>query len=113
MKEQILQDWKIRIGRNKEENDQLLTDAKSTDWWFHLESESSPHVILTPLLDDLPIKPPKKQITQSALMVKQHSKLKAVRKTGVIYTPVNNIAKTPYLGTVKIINPTKIKIVFV
>ena len=41
----------IWIGRNQDENDELVTKASPEDYWLHLASVPSPHLLLTILLE--------------------------------------------------------------
>ena len=37
----------IKVGRNKEENDQLLTMSGGDDMWVHLSNFPSGHAVIT------------------------------------------------------------------
>lgn len=107
-----------KIGTNDKNNFELIDTAHKDDLWFHLNNESSCHVIAclknityTTLDDDMPNyydldfhdldKKQKQQIIkQGALLCKQYSRLKSMKNVEIIYTKIENVEKTNIVGTV-------------
>lgn len=83
-----------RLGRNAQENFDLIDDADPDDWWFHLADESSGHCIIDSCTID------KQMIIFASRLVKDNSKLKNNKKVKVVYTQVKNITKTKTIGMV-------------
>lgn len=94
-----------KVGRNAEENDNIIDQKRPNDIWFHMGTISSGHVVAI-IPDDLILD--KKQlkliIVQGAVICKQHSKLKSTPNTEVVYTKIKNIEKTDIPGRVIIVN---------
>jgi predicted ribosome quality control (RQC) complex YloA/Tae2 family protein len=107
-----------KIGKNAQNNIDLIDEADKDDLWFHLKYVSSCHVIAclkniqyTTRDDELPNfydidfdsldKKEKQQIiTQGALLCKQYSKLKSTKNVNVIYTKIEDVYKTDVVGSV-------------
>jgi predicted ribosome quality control (RQC) complex YloA/Tae2 family protein len=107
-----------KIGTCAKNNFELIDEADPNDLWFHLNNESSCHVIAclknityTTLDDELPnfydinfdeLEKKQKQqiIKQGALLCKQYSRLKSATKVEVTYTKVESICKTDIVGSV-------------
>ena len=87
-------DITYRLGRNAQENFDLIDEADPEDWWFHLADESSGHCIIDSSIVD------KEMIIFASNLVKEYSKLKNNKKVKVIYTQVKNITKTKTIGMV-------------
>jgi len=87
----------IRIGENQEENDQIITEAKQTDLWFHLHNMSSCHLILS-CSKKYPAT--KQMIYYCAVLVKDNTKFKNLSKVSVNYTEIRNVKKTDIKGKV-------------
>ena len=89
------------IGKNAKNNFEIIEEANKQDLWFHIEGESSCHVIASIPLD---IKLDKKQlrqiITQGAVLCKSKSRYKSNKNVSIIYTKVENITKSEPVGTV-------------
>lgn len=84
----------IQIGRNKDENDNLVKESEP-DWiWFHTDKGPSPHGVIQ---TDCPTK---QEIYQTALLVKERSKLKNLRQVKINYCPVKNLKPTSTPGEV-------------
>jgi predicted ribosome quality control (RQC) complex YloA/Tae2 family protein len=92
------QEWQIFIGKNKEENWQLIDDASPTDIWFHVHEIPSCHVILKTDQDLRTID--KKVLKRCALLCKMNSKAKTEKKTSIMYTQIQNVKKTKNIGEV-------------
>jgi len=91
----------FKIGQNAHDNFSVIESAEPIDLWFHIEDQSSCHVVAT-----IPpsIEFDKKQlmyiIKQGAILCKQHSRYKSQKKVSVIYTTIQNISLTNIPGTV-------------
>jgi predicted ribosome quality control (RQC) complex YloA/Tae2 family protein len=90
-------EYTFSIGKNKEENFELLDDSNKTDIWFHVENETSCYVILTNVDKINTI--PKKVIKKGAYLCKINSKSK-YEYCSIMYTPVENVEKTNIIGNV-------------
>jgi hypothetical protein len=91
---------KYLIGKNKEENFEIIDLSKDNDIWIHIYDYSSCHVIAC--VDELNInrKYLKYIIKQGALLCKQNSNLKSLNKVKIIYTKIKNVQKTEIIGMV-------------
>lgn len=87
----------IYIGKNKEANDQLVKNAKDSDYWFHLDAYPSCHIILESSIE-FPIT--NEMIVFCANLVKQNTKYKNIPKLKVIYCEIKNVTRTKELGKV-------------
>lgn len=93
----LFQGYTIQIGKNKNENDQLITDASENDYWLHLSDYPSGHGIIQNPLNQ---KIPRKVLKRACVLIKQHSKYKSERKISVDVTLIKHISKTERLGEV-------------
>lgn len=93
--------YKISIGKNAQENWDIISSASQNDIWFHLGKDMpSPHVILKiPNLFKLK-KIPNYITKQCALLCKIHSKYNNIKKVPIIYTEIKNVIKTNIVGSV-------------
>lgn len=86
-----------KLGKNAQENFQLIDEANEIDsgyWWFHLEDHPSGHCLVhTKDLD-------KSIIIFAGFLVKSHSKLKNQKKVKIIYLQIKDIRKTKTVGEV-------------
>jgi len=107
-----------KIGINAKNNFDLIDEADKDDIWFHLNNESSCHVIArlknityTTRDDDMPNcydlnfdeldKKEKQQIIkQGALLCKQYSRMKSMKNVEIMYTKIENVEKTEVVGSV-------------
>lgn len=87
--------YQVLIGKNAKGNEEIIKMSHQEDTWYHLESISSPHIILKNEGDIIP----KRYINQVAGMLFEHKK-NAPRNSNVIYTQVKNVKLTNVLGTV-------------
>lgn len=97
MLEITFKDHKIIIGKNQDENYQLVNNADPNDYWLHLSNYPSPHVIIQ--------NPNKKRIDnkilkQAAYQLKINSKYKNIQKLDVDITKIKHIQQTNTLGMV-------------
>ena len=95
----ILKNIDFLIGKNQQDNFNIIDKASKNDIWFHIHEKSSAHVIAI-----IPENLDKKQIyyiiKQGAIICKQISKYKNQKDIKIIYTNVNNIKKTNIIGSV-------------
>lgn len=101
----IIANLTVNIGKNAQNNWDLIDQSKSTDIWFHLENEPSSHVIIDTETDILS----RNIIYRVALECKKKSKFKKLNNISVIYTPIGNIKKGNDVGSVNIINYKLVK----
>ena len=100
--------YTIFIGKNKNNNWDLIDNAKDSDIWFHVSNSSSSHVILQ---TELPInKIPKQVIKRCACICKSHSSSKSEKKCKIIYTTISNVTKTHIVGQVTVNNTKELSI---
>lgn len=99
------------IGKDAQNNIEILKNADNNDIWFHLDNLSSCHVIAhIPENKTLNKKQKNKIIVQGALLCKMRSKLKSDKNVGICYSEVKNVTFTDIPGTVNVSNK---KIVFI
>ncbi|PWN47973.1 DUF814-domain-containing protein [Violaceomyces palustris] len=107
----------IYMGRDKIENEELLTYGLEKDVWFHVDKLSSAHVYLR-LNDAIPSweQIPESLLQDCAQLVKANS-IEGNRKNNltIIYTPWSNVKKTGdmAIGAVSFHNDRKVKRTFV
>ena len=101
-------EYEIYIGKNKEENWQLIDASNSDDVWFHIDNQPSCHVILKNTekvkLRDIP----RQVLKRAAYLCKINSLTKTKPKCDVIYAPISAITKTQIVGQVVVNGQTKI-----
>jgi len=83
------------MGRDKEENEDLIKYAWPQDVWFHVDKLSSAHVYLRMEPDMVWEKLPEKLLVDCAQLVKANS-IEGNKKDNltIIYTPASNLKKT-------------------
>ena len=107
-----------KIGKDAQNNFELIDAADNNELWFHLKGVSSCHVIAclkniqyTTRDDELPnfydinfdtLEKKEKQqiITQGALLCKQYSKLKSAKNVDIVYAKIEDVHKTDVPGSV-------------
>jgi len=109
--DKINKELEIEMGVDAQDNWDLIDKSEENDIWFHLEDESSPHVVIH-VQDDIKKKKDlsKKTIKYAALLCKQNSKMKSERKVSIIYTQIKNVKKDKEIGSVIINESSRIKI---
>ena len=90
------------IGKNQNENFDVIDKGKSDDLWFHAKNESSCHVVCDIPEDTIQNKKMLSYIIKTgALLCKQNTnKLKSQSNVEFIYTLCKNITKTKVQGCV-------------
>lgn len=89
----------IVIGRNAQENWQILDNANKNDLWVHLNDKASPHIIIKKN-PNYKLKP--KDIKLAGLLCKQYSKYKKDNNIEYCYTKVKNVKKGKDVGEVEL-----------
>ena len=92
------------IGRNKNENFDVIDKGLEHDLWFHANELSSCHVVAI-IPEDLSNKQKKYIIKMGAILCKKYTnKLRNQQKVQILYTEIKNIEKTNIIGCVEIKN---------
>ena len=97
------------IGKSAQDNHDIIDEANPTDLWFHVEDNSSSHVIAK-LDESYDRKQLKYIVKQGAILCKQHSRYSNVKQLNIIYTIIENISKTNIPGSVITTNVKKITV---
>lgn len=88
-------DWKIYMGRDKFENEDLIKYGLPHDVWFHVDDLSSAHVYLRLPLDRTVDDIPADILEDCAQLVKANSiQGNKLNNIDVVYTPHPNLKKT-------------------
>jgi len=97
--------FSFQVGSNAQDNFTIIDESNNHDLWFHIEKESSCHVICSmPEETHFDKKQLRYIIKQGALICKQYSRFKSMPKIDVIYTTIANITKTDTIGRVIVEN---------
>ncbi|KAK9807146.1 hypothetical protein WJX73_000108 [Symbiochloris irregularis] len=93
-------DWLIYVGKDKFENEDLISYGLPMDVWFHVDDLSSAHVYLRlPEGGDFQDLPPD-TLEDCAQLVKANSIVGSKRATvDIVYTPWSNLKKTASMET--------------
>lgn len=92
------------IGKNAADNFAILDEASSNDIWFHIEGQSSCHVIAS-VPSDIDRKKTRYLIKQGAILCKQYTaKLSNQKNVEIIYAKVCDVEKTAIVGSVIVSN---------
>ena len=89
------------IGKNQDENFEVIDNGAENDLWFHAKNISSCHVVgIIP--DDIDKKEIRYIVTVGALLCKNNTnKLKSLKNVEITYTQIKNITKTNIRGCVE------------
>jgi len=101
------------IGKNAQDNFNIIDKAEENDIWFHVENDSSCHVIakLSQQLLELNKKELRTIIKKGSLFCKENTpKYKKEKKVSIIYTFCKNVKKTNIIGCVETQNTKQIYI---
>lgn len=94
------QEIMFHIGKSADGNFEIIDNAEENDLWFHIDNESSCHVIAS-IPESMDRKNMKYIVKQGAILCKQNSRFKTSKTAvGIIYTKVKNIEKTDIPGKV-------------
>lgn len=97
------------IGKNAAGNEEAINAASPDDLWFHLEGQSSCHVIAQ-LPDGLTKKEKGYILRKGAELCKQNSREKSGKNVEIVYTKIKNVEKTAVAGQVVLLDRNIIKI---
>jgi predicted ribosome quality control (RQC) complex YloA/Tae2 family protein len=90
----------FHIGKNKDENFEVIDNGKLNDIWFHAKDISSCHVVCE-LPEDIDKRDLRYIVKVGALLCKNNTnKLKSQKKVEIIYTEIQNVTKTIIPGCV-------------
>jgi predicted ribosome quality control (RQC) complex YloA/Tae2 family protein len=88
------------IGKNQNENFEVIDKGKTDDLWFHAKDISSCHVVCE-VPTDIDKKDMRYIITVGALLCKSNTnKLKGLKNVNIVYTQIKNVTKTDVDGCV-------------
>ena len=88
------------IGKNQNENFEVIDKGKTEDLWFHAKDVSSCHVVCE-VPTDIDKKDMRYIITIGALLCKSNTnKLKGLKNVNIVYTQIKNVTKTDVDGCV-------------
>jgi len=92
------------VGRNAADNFDILDQAKDHHLWFHVEGQSSCHVIAA-IPEDVDRKNVRYLVKQGAILCKQYTtSVRAQSKITIIYARVSDVEKTDIVGSVVVTN---------
>ena len=107
-----------KVGKDAENNHQIINESNKDDLWFHVNNTSSCHVIaclknitFNRYDDELPNyydidfdslnkKEQQQIIKQGAILCKQYSRLKKQKNVEIIYTKIADVFKIEPVGSV-------------
>jgi len=93
--------YTILVGKDANENDELITKASPEDYWLHLSDHPSPHcIICNPTGKRIHAK----IINHAAYLTKKHSKYTNEKKINIDVTRIKHIKKTEKKGLVTVLN---------
>ena len=88
------------IGKNQNENFEVIDKGLENDLWFHAAELSSCHVVCQ-VPTDIDKKELRYIITTGALLCKNNTnKLKSMKNVNILYTKIINVIKTDVPGCV-------------
>ena len=101
MKEFKYNNIKYYVGQSAKENWELLNKADQTYIWFHLNSFSSPYVIMCSSINNLEelikvledVSSINQFLFYGAKLCKENSKYKNLKDIKVMYTDIKNVSK--------------------
>lgn len=93
------QSSEIFIGKNAQDNWSIIDKANPNDYWYHLKSFPSAHIVCSDI----------SKLTECALKCKEHSKYRNFNNIKVIYTQINNLIKGDTPGSVHFKSNKKVK----
>ena len=89
------------VGKDANDNFQILQDSGHDDIWFHIDGSSSAHVIAKiPVGLTINKKHMLRIIKQGAVICKEVSKYASHKNVKIIFASVNDVTPTEKLGTV-------------
>jgi predicted ribosome quality control (RQC) complex YloA/Tae2 family protein len=97
------------IGKNAHENFEIIDDAEAHHMWFHIEGQSSGHIIAK-IDDDVDKKTLRYIVKQGAVLCKQVSKYARFKNINIVYARIRDVEKTDTIGMVHVSNPKYVSI---
>ena len=91
-------EYSIKIGKNANENTEIVKNACESDIWFHVSDSPSCHVILENTIKLNLI--PQQVVKRCAYLCKINSSAKSLSKCSIIYTTIVNVQPTMIPGQV-------------
>ena len=105
MKVELFQDIVIKIGKNQQENWDLIDSSYEKFTWLHLNSYPSGHVVIE---DE---NPSSEVISAAASLCKENTKYRNLKNVKVAYTLIGNLKKGKEIGSVYYQSNRKVKYV--
>lgn len=99
-----MENYIIKCGQNKNENEKIIKESEKNDLWFHLDKMPSPHVVMSKI--NIDYKWTNNDYTNAAKICKENSKAKNW-SVNVIMTTIDKIKMTEKIGEVDIIGKVK------
>jgi len=99
-----IEGYKYKLGKDKKENWKILTEAKSSDLFFHLSSFPSCYLILE--CDET--SPPINVLNIASFICKVNTKYRNVQNIKVDCTFCGNVRKTENEGEIEYISNRKV-----
>ncbi|MFW6190239.1 MAG: Rqc2 family fibronectin-binding protein [Candidatus Bipolaricaulota bacterium] len=90
-KEYWIKGYKVMVGRNARQNDDLVREASRDDLWFHVRNYAGAHVVV--VTDGRPDQVPEEVIIKAAQLAAANSKARGAERTSVSYTEVRYVDK--------------------
>ena len=99
MIEEEFRGYIIQVGKDENENDELIAKASPEDYWLHLSNVPSPHCII---INPSGIRVHNKIIKRAAYLTKKHSKHANISKIDIDVTRIKFIKTTNKKGLVTV-----------
>jgi predicted ribosome quality control (RQC) complex YloA/Tae2 family protein len=93
-------DYHIMLGKNQQENDNIIRTSSQSALWFHLKDFPSAHAVVTNIAT--PGKYDNAVIIRAATLVKDNAKqgVNNLQNVSVNYLPIKNVKRTEIAGQV-------------
>jgi len=101
MIEEQFRGYIIQVGKNENDNDELITKASPEDYWLHLSNYPSPHCLI---LNPSGKRIHHKIVKHAAYLTKKYSKHEGREKIDIDITRIKFIKKTNKKGLVTVTN---------
>ena len=93
------------LGKNAQDNWDIIKKAENNWLWFHLDKFPSGHVIICKDVDMIT----NDEIIYASNLCKGHSKYKSIPNLGIVYCEINNLSIGKDIGSVYFISNRKTK----